>query len=89
MSKTRKALLWMAGLSLVSLLLGLLREFWIARELRASGEADLFFRGLVVVGAARGFGLAMFRARWIPVPPPVSAECHRRPMWRMSSFSCR
>lgn len=74
MSKTRKALLWMAGLSLVSLLLGLLREFWIARELRASGEADLFFRGLVVVGAARGFGLALFRARWIPVPPQVPAR---------------
>ncbi len=74
MSKTRKALLWMAGLSLVSLLLGLLREFWIARELRASGEADLFFRGLVVVGAARGFGLAMFRARWIPVPSQVPAR---------------
>jgi hypothetical protein len=74
LSKTRKALLWMAGLSLVSLLLGLLREFWIARELRASGEADLFFRGLVVVGAARGFGLALFRARWIPVPAQVQAR---------------
>lgn len=74
MSKTRRALLWMAGLSLVSLLLGLLREFWIARELRASGEADLFFRGLVVVGAARGFGLALFRARWIPVPAQASAR---------------
>ncbi|MBA3549902.1 MAG: hypothetical protein H0T76_25780, partial [Nannocystis sp.] len=66
MSKTRQTLLWMAGLSLVSLCLGVLREFWIARELRASGDADLFFRGLVIVGAGRGFGMAMFRARWIP-----------------------
>ena len=65
MSKTRKALLWMAGLSLVSLCLGVLREFWIARELRASGAADLFFRGLVVVGAARAFGTSLFRSRWI------------------------
>ena len=47
MSRTRQTLLWMAGLSLVTLCLGVLREFWIARELRASGEADLFFRGLV------------------------------------------
>jgi len=71
LSKTRTALLWMAGLSLVSLCLGVLREFWIARELRASGDADLFFRGLVVVGAARGFGMALFRGRWIPVPAQV------------------
>lgn len=74
MSKTRQTLLWMAGLSLVSLCLGVLREFWIARELRASGDADLFFRGLVVVGAARGFGMALFRARWIPVPAQVPAR---------------
>ena len=84
MSKTRKALLWMAGLSLVSLLLGLLREFWIARELRASGEADLFFRGLVVVGAARGFGLALFRARWIPVP----AQAPARMLLRAEAGTC-
>jgi hypothetical protein len=84
LSKTRKALLWMAGLSLVSLLLGLLREFWIARELRASGEADLFFRGLVVVGAARGFGLALFRARWIPVP----AQAPARMLLRAEAGTC-
>lgn len=74
MSRTRQTLLWMAGLSLVTLCLGVLREFWIARELRASGEADLFFRGLVVVGAARAFGTALFRSRWIPVPMQVPAR---------------
>ena len=84
MSKTRKALLWMAGLSLVSLCLGVLREFWIARELRASGDADLFFRGLVVVGAARGFGMALFRARWIPVPAQVPA----RQLLRAEASTC-
>ncbi len=74
MSRTRQTLLWMAGLSLVTLCLGVLREFWIARELRASGEADLFFRGLVVVSAARAFGTALFRSRWIPVPRVVAAR---------------
>ncbi len=74
MSRARQTLLWMAGLSLVTLCLGVLREFWIARELRASGEADLFFRGLVVVGAARAFGTALFRSRWIPVPMRVPAS---------------
>src|SRR5262245_46760706 len=64
----------MAGLSLVTLVLGVLREFTIARELRASGQADLFFRGLVVGGAARGFCMALFRARWIPVALTVSAR---------------
>jgi hypothetical protein len=73
-SRTRQTLLWMAGLSLVTLCLGVLREFWIARELRASGEADLFFRGLVVVSAARAFGTALFRSRWIPVPLVVPAR---------------
>ena len=73
MSGARKTLLWMAGLSLVTLLLGVLREFWIARELRASGEADLFFRGLVIVGAARAVGNSMFRSRWIPVPMSTAA----------------
>lgn len=63
----------MAGLSLVTLVLGLLREFAIARELRASGAADLFFRGLVVIGTARNFGMALFRARWIPVDPAIPA----------------
>ena len=84
MSKTRKTLLWMAGLSLVSLCLGVLREFWIARELRASGDADLFFRGLVIVGSARGFGLALFRARWIPVPAQVPA----RQLLRAEASTC-
>ncbi len=74
MSRARQTLLWMAGLSLVTLCLGVLRELWIARELRASGEADLFFRGLVVVGAARAFGTALFRSRWIPVPATVPAR---------------
>jgi hypothetical protein len=50
------------------LVLGLLRELSIAQQLRASGDADLFFRGLVVVGAARNFTLALLRARWIPLP---------------------
>ncbi len=74
MSRTRQTLLWMAGLSLVTLCLGVLREYWIARELRDSGEADLFFRGLVVVGAARAFGTGLFRSRWIPVPLQVPAR---------------
>ncbi|HEY0132499.1 MAG TPA: hypothetical protein VGB85_00430 [Nannocystis sp.] len=73
MSPARKTLLWMAGLSLVTLLLGVLREFWIARELRASGEADLFFRGLVIVGAARAVGNSLFRSRWIPIPMHTAA----------------
>jgi len=64
----------MAGLSLVTLLLGVLREFWIARELRASGEADLFFRGLVIVGAARAVGNSLFRSRWIPIPMHTAAS---------------
>lgn len=67
--RNAEAFAWMAGLSLVTLLLGAARELWIARELRASGAADLFFRGLVVVGAARAVGLSLFRARWIPAPP--------------------
>jgi hypothetical protein len=78
-----RAFFWMAGLSLVTLLLGATREMWIARELRAGGQADLFFRGLVVIGAARSVGLAVFRARWIPAPPQLSAAAlfaaERRP----------
>ncbi len=84
MSRTRQTLLWMAGLSLVTLCLGVLREFWIARELRASGEADLFFRGLVVVGAARAFGTSLFRSRWIPVPLTVPA----RALLRVEAGTC-
>lgn len=67
----RSAFLWMAGLSLVTLLLGATRELWIARELRASGAADLFFRGLVAVSAARVVGLSLYRSRWIPAPREV------------------
>ena len=84
MSRTRQTLLWMAGLSLVTLCLGVLREFWIARELRASGAADLFFRGLVVVGAARAFGTSLFRSRWIPVPLTVPA----RALLRVEAGTC-
>ncbi len=65
MSRHRQTLVWMAGLSLVTLCLGVAREFAIARELRASGAADLFFRGLVVIGVARGVSLSLYRARFI------------------------
>jgi len=73
-SRTRQTLLWMGGLSLVTLGLGILRELTIASELRASGDADLFFRGLVVIGTTRGFTTALFRARWIPVPMAIAAR---------------
>ncbi|MCB9749150.1 MAG: hypothetical protein H6713_03985 [Myxococcales bacterium] len=73
-ARARETFLWMAILSIVTLLLGVLRELVIARELRASGAADLFFRGLVVIGATRGFGLALLRARWIPVPRAVASR---------------
>jgi hypothetical protein len=63
----RSTFLWMGALSVITLVLGVLREFVIARGLRASGSADDFFRGLVIVGACRNFGLALFRARWIPL----------------------
>lgn len=63
----RSTFVWMGALSVVTLLLGVLRELAIARGLRASGSADAFFRGLVIVGACRNFGLALFRARWIPL----------------------
>lgn len=65
------AFVWMAGLSVVTLLLGATREFLIARELRASGAADLFFRGLVAVSAARMVGLSLYRSRWFPAPREV------------------
>lgn len=68
----RAAFAWMAGLSVVTLLLGAGREFLIARELRASGAADLFFRGLVVVSAARIVALSLYRSRWIPAPRGVT-----------------
>ncbi len=75
----RSTFLWMGALSVVTLVLGVLREFVIARDLRASGTADLFFRGLVIVGACRNFGLALFRARWIPLGMgPAAADLLRR-----------
>jgi hypothetical protein len=67
MSSARRTFLWMGALSVVTLLLGAIRELVIARDLQASGAADLFFRGLVVVGSARAVGLSLFRARFIPV----------------------
>lgn len=63
----RSTMMWMGMLSVVTLVLGVLREFVIARGLRATDSADLFFRGLVIVGACRNFGLSLFRARWIPL----------------------
>jgi hypothetical protein len=74
MTSARKTFLWMGALSVLTLVLGALREFVIARDLQTSGAADLFFRGLVVVGASRNFGLALFRARWIPVGPQTSSR---------------
>lgn len=73
LSPAVKTFLWMGAFSVVTLLLGGLREFVIARDLRASGAADLFFRGLAIVGACRNFGTALFRARWVPIGPGVSA----------------
>ncbi|MCX4248023.1 hypothetical protein [Paraliomyxa miuraensis] len=69
----RSTFLWMGALSVITLLLGVLRELVIARDLRASGSADLFFRGLVIVNASRNFGLALYRARWIPLGSGPSA----------------
>lgn len=84
MSRHRKTLAWMAGLSLVTLLLGVAREFAIARELRASGAADLFFRGLVVIGVARGVSLSLYRARWIVLGP----EHRARDLWHTEQKTC-
>lgn len=78
-SSARSTFVWMGMLSVVTLVLGVLREFVIARDLRASNSADLFFRGLVIVGVCRSLGLALFRARWIPIPPgPSALELLRR-----------
>ncbi|MEM7154490.1 MAG: hypothetical protein AAF799_16705 [Myxococcota bacterium] len=78
-SSARQTFVWMGMLSVVTLVLGVLREFVIARDLRASGSADLFFRGLVIVGACRNFGLALFRARWIPLGlGPAAGQLLRR-----------
>lgn len=73
LSPGARTFLWMGAFSAVTLALGALRELVIARDLQASGAADLFFRGLVIVGACRNFGTALFRARWVPVGPGVSA----------------
>lgn len=73
MSAARATFLWMAVLSAGTLLLGMLRELVIAQHMQASATADLFFRGVVVVGAARNFTLALLRSRWIPLPPGPSA----------------
>ncbi|MCA9704306.1 MAG: hypothetical protein KDK70_00455 [Myxococcales bacterium] len=78
----RSTFLWMGALSVVTLLLGVLREFAIARGLRASASADVFFRGLVIVGACRNFGLALFRARWIPLGLGPAAWSLLRREWR-------
>lgn len=69
MSRARQTFLWMAILSAGTLVLGMLRELVIAQHMQASATADLFFRGVVVVGAARNFTLALLRARWIPLAP--------------------
>lgn len=72
----------MAAISAVTLVLGVAREFFIARELRASGDADLFFRGLVIVAAVRAFSGVLFRARWVPVPSGIGA-------WRLARSEVR
>ncbi|MEM6989220.1 MAG: hypothetical protein AAF721_01945 [Myxococcota bacterium] len=77
-----RTFLWMGAFSVVTLALGVLREFVIARDLQASGAADLFFRGLVVVGACRNFGTALFRARWVPVGPGIAATELLRREWK-------
>ena len=51
MSHARTTFVWMAVLSAGTLVLGMLRELVIAQHLQASASADLFFRGVVVVGA--------------------------------------
>ena len=61
----------MGALSLVTLLLGAGRELLIARDLQASGDADIFFRGLVAVATVRACSLAVYRARWIPADARV------------------
>jgi hypothetical protein len=82
----RSTFVWMGALSVITLLLGVLRELVIARGLRASGSADLFFRGLVIVGACRNFGLALFRARWIPLGMGAGAAALLRQELRAAGF---
>ena len=78
----QRAFLTMAAFSAITLLLGIARELFIARELRASGEADLFFRGLVVVAAVRSFSGVLFRARWLPVDRRVGAAALAWQEWK-------
>lgn len=82
LSPSARTFVWMGALSVVTLALGALREFVIARDLQASGAADLFFRGLVIVGVCRNFGTALFRARWVPVGPGVSSGELLRREWK-------
>lgn len=82
----RSTFLWMGALSVITLVLGVLREFSIARGLRASGSADAFFRGLVIVGACRNFGLALYRARWIPLGMGPAAGTLLRHELRTTGF---
>lgn len=78
MSAARRTFAWMAALSAATLLLGMVRELVIARQLQATEGADLFFRGVVVVNATRSFTLALLRARWIPLPPGPSGAALAR-----------
>jgi len=64
----------MGALSVVTLLLGAARELLIARDLQATGDADIFFRGLVAVATVRACALAVYRARWIPEESTVSTR---------------
>jgi hypothetical protein len=64
----------MGALSLITLLLGAGRELLIARDLQASGDADIFFRGLVAVATVRACALAVYRARWIPADAAISTR---------------
>lgn len=74
MGAMRRTFLGMGAFSAISLLFGVLRELVIARDLQASGAADLFFRGLAVVGASRAVSLSLLRARWIPLGPEADAR---------------
>ncbi len=84
MSGARQTFAWMAVLSAATLLLGMVRELVIARQMQASEAADLFFRGVVVVNATRSFTLALLRARWIPLPKGPSGAA----LWRSGLGSC-
>lgn len=74
MGSARRTFLGMGAFSAVSLLLGVLRELVIARDLQAGGDADLFFRALAIVGASRAIALSVLRGRWIPLGPTASSR---------------